>query len=178
MTNGKYIFTAMLGVASLNTMAQCPIKDEIMGNHPVKELNARVPDGVFSSSGTSQKTSPKGVMTGENDDVNKGQCHHCHDAHCGSQGDGNDPHNALKLRASDEEDEDFNKFRLGGYGEIVSAFKGYGLNRLATPFGNTLENRATISIPRFVLALDYKINPKWIVGAEIEFESGWYGKCL
>ena len=30
MTNGKYIFTAMLGVASLNTMAQCPIKDEIM----------------------------------------------------------------------------------------------------------------------------------------------------
>lgn len=83
MTNGKYIFTAMLGVASLNTMAQCPIKDEIMGNHPVKELNARVPDGVFSSSGTSQKTSPKGVMTGENDDVNKGQCHHCHDAHCG-----------------------------------------------------------------------------------------------
>lgn len=43
MTNGKYIFTAMLGVASLNAMAQCPIKDEIMGNHPVKELNARVP---------------------------------------------------------------------------------------------------------------------------------------
>ena len=36
MTNGKYIFTAMLGVASLNAMAQCPIKDEIMGNHPVK----------------------------------------------------------------------------------------------------------------------------------------------
>ena len=60
MTNGKYIFTAMLGVASLNAMAQCPIKDEIMGNHPVKELNARVPDGVFSSSGTSPKTSPKG----------------------------------------------------------------------------------------------------------------------
>lgn len=177
MTNSKYIFTAMLGVASLNAMAQCPIKDEIMGNHPVKELNARVPDGVFSSSGTSPKTSPKGVMTGENDDVNKGQCHHCHDAHCGSQGDGNDPHNALKLRASDEEDEDFNKFRLGGYGEIVSAFKGYGLNRLATPFGNTLENRATISIPRFVLALDYKITPKWIVGAEIEFESGGTGSA-
>lgn len=29
MTNGKYIFTAMLGVASLNAMAQCPIKDEL-----------------------------------------------------------------------------------------------------------------------------------------------------
>ena len=55
MTNGKYIFTAMLGVASLNAMAQCPIKDEIMGNHPVKELNARVPDGVLTSGTSSQK---------------------------------------------------------------------------------------------------------------------------
>ena len=113
MTNGKYIFTAMLGVASLNAMAQCPIKDEIMGNHPVKELNARVPDGVLTSGTSSQKPVKNGVGTPMNDDVNKGQCHHCHDAHCGSQGDGNDPHNALKLRASDEEDEDFNKFRLG-----------------------------------------------------------------
>lgn len=66
MTNGKYIFTAMLGVASLNAMAQCPIKDEIMGNHPVKELNARVPDGVFSSSGTSPKNiSQRGDDWGE-----------------------------------------------------------------------------------------------------------------
>lgn len=88
MTNGKYIFTAMLGVASLNAMAQCPIKDEIMGNHPVKELNARVPDGVLTSGTSSQKPVKNGVGTPMNDDVNKGQCHHCHDAHCGSQGDG------------------------------------------------------------------------------------------
>lgn len=175
MTNGRYIFTAMLGVASLNAMAQCPIKDEIMGNHPVKELNARVPDGVFSSSGTSQKSSPKGVVNGQNDDVNKEHCHHNQDVHCELHCDGNHPHNALKLRESDEDYDSFNRFRLGGYGEMISAFKGYGLNRLATPFGNTLENRATISIPRFVLALDYKINPKWIVGAEIEFESGGTG---
>ena len=31
------------------------------------------------------------------------------------------------------------------------------------------------SIPRFVLALDYKFNSKWILGAEIEFESGGTG---
>lgn len=175
MTNGKYIFTAMLGVASLNAMAQCPIKDEIMGNHPVKELNARVPDGVFSSADATQKSSPKGVVNGQNDDVNKEHCHHNQDVHCEMHCDGNHPHNALKLRESDEDYDSFNRFRLGGYGEMISAFKGYGLNRLATPFGNTLENRATISIPRFVLALDYKINPKWIVGAEIEFESGGTG---
>ena len=175
MTNGKYIFTAMLGVASLNTMAQCPIKDEIMGNHPVKELNARVPDGVFSSADATKKLSPKGVVNGQNDDVNKEHCHHNQDVHCEMHCDGNHPHNALKLRESDEDYDSFNRFRLGGYGEMISAFKGYGLNRLATPFGNTLENRATISIPRFVLALDYKINPKWIVGAEIEFESGGTG---
>ncbi len=175
MTNGKYIFTAMLGVASLNAMAQCPIKDEIMGNHPVKELNARVPEGVFSSADATQKSSPKRVVNGQNDDVNKEHCHHNQDVHCELHCDGNHPHNALKLRASDEEYDSFNHFRLGGYGEMISAFKGYGLNRLATPFGNTLENRATISIPRFVLALDYKINPKWIVGAEIEFESGGTG---
>ncbi len=175
MTNGRYIFTAMLGVASLNAMAQCPIKDEIMGNHPVKELNARVPEGVFSSADATKKSSPKGVVNGQNDDVNKEHCHHNQDVHCELHCDGNHPHNALKLRESDEDYDSFNRFRLGGYGEMISAFKGYGLNRLATPFGNTLENRATISIPRFVLALDYKINPKWIVGAEIEFESGGTG---
>lgn len=175
MTNGKYIFTAMLGVASLNAMAQCPIKDEIMGNHPVKELNARVPDGVLTSGTSNQKPVKKGVGAPMNDDENKEHCHHNQDVHCELHCDGNHPHNALKLRESDEDYDSFNRFRLGGYGEMISAFKGYGLNRLATPFGNTLENRATISIPRFVLALDYKINPKWIVGAEIEFESGGTG---
>ena len=177
MTNGKYIFTAMLGVASLNTMAQCPIKDEIMGNHPVKELNARVPDGVLTSGTSSQKPVKKGVGAPMNDDENKEHCHHNQDVHCEMHCDGNHPHNALKLRESDEDYDSFNRFRLGGYGEMISAFKGYGLNRLATPFGNTLENRATISIPRFVLALDYKITPKWIVGAEIEFESGGTGSA-
>ncbi len=40
------------------------------------------------------------------------------------------------------------------------------------------KNRNTISIPRFVLAFDYKFNSKWILGAEIEFESGGTGTAF
>lgn len=70
----------------------------------------------------------------------------------------------------------WNKFRLGGYGEMVAAFKGYGTNRYwGGSEGNTNERRNTISIPRFVLAGDYKFNSKWILGVEIEFESGGVG---
>ena len=81
--------------------------------------------------------------------------------------------------AGGEEYAGFRRFRLGSYGEMVSAFKDYGMNRFyGHPEGAPKEHRATISIPRFVLALDYKFSPKWIVGAEIEFESGGTGTAL
>lgn len=70
----------------------------------------------------------------------------------------------------------YDKFRFGGYGEIVASFKDYGINRFQKD-GATRENRNTISIPRFVLALDYKFNSKWVLGAEIEFESGGTGSA-
>jgi len=70
----------------------------------------------------------------------------------------------------------FNRFRVGGYGEMVAAFKDYGINRFnGTSNGNTKKDRNSISIPRFVIAFDYKFTPKWILGAEIEFESGGVG---
>ena len=70
----------------------------------------------------------------------------------------------------------WNKFRIGGYGEMVAAFKNYGSNRFyGGADGNAKEHRNTISIPRFVIAGDYKFNRKWILGAEIEFESGGVG---
>lgn len=73
----------------------------------------------------------------------------------------------------------YNKFRFGGYGEMVASFKDYGINRFAgTSQGNTKTHRNTISIPRFVLAFDYKFSPKWILGAEIEFESGGTGTAV
>ena len=78
-----------------------------------------------------------------------------------------------------EATDDYRQFRIGGYGEVVAAFKDYGINRFnGSPYGNTKENRATISIPRFILALDYKFNSKWILGAEIEFESGGTGQAV
>ncbi len=68
----------------------------------------------------------------------------------------------------------YSKFRFGGYGEMVASFKDYGINRFQKN-GVTKERRNTVAIPRFVLAFDYKFTPKWILGAEIEFESGGTG---
>lgn len=67
-------------------------------------------------------------------------------------------------------------FRIGGYGEMVATFKNYGTNRFyGSSEGNPQERRNTIGIPRFVLAGDYKFTKKWILGVEIEFESGGVG---
>ena len=70
----------------------------------------------------------------------------------------------------------YNKFRFGGYGEMVAQFKDYGINRFyGHQEGNAKQSHNKISIPRFVLAFDYKFTPKWILGAEIEFEYGGTG---
>jgi len=72
----------------------------------------------------------------------------------------------------------FRKYRIGGYGEMVAAFKDYGKNRFyGNSEGNPKQNRNSISIPRLVLAGDYKFNSKWILGVEIEFESGGVGSA-
>ena len=75
--------------------------------------------------------------------------------------------------------EEYSKFRFGGYGEMVANFKDYGINRFyGGNDGNPNKKRNTISIPRFVLAFDYKFTSKWILGAEIEFESGGTGTAF
>ena len=71
----------------------------------------------------------------------------------------------------------YNSFRMGGYGEMVAGFQDYGLNRYALPTGSSKMSHKTISVPRFVLALDYKFSKKWVLGAEIEFESGGTGQA-
>jgi hypothetical protein len=59
---------------------------------------------------------------------------------------------------------------------VVAAFKDYGTNRFyGSSEGNTRTHRNTISVPRFVLAGDYKFNKHWNVGVEIEFEAGGTG---
>lgn len=70
----------------------------------------------------------------------------------------------------------YSRFRFGGYGEMAASFKDYGINRLSgSSDGNAKVRRNSISIPRFVLGLDYKFNSRWLLGAEIEFESGGTG---
>lgn len=82
-----------------------------------------------------------------------------------------------KIAATAEDD--YEKFRFGGYGEMVAAFKDYGINRFyGGSTGSGRDHRNTISIPRFVLAFDYKFTDKWILGAEIEFESGGTGQAM
>ncbi|MDD3040348.1 porin [Bacteroides sp.] len=84
-----------------------------------------------------------------------------------------------KSKSIKSSSEEYTKFRFGGYGEIVAKFKDYGINRFyGGSDGNANDQRNTISIPRFVLAFDYKFNSKWILGAEIEFESGGTGTAL
>ena len=54
----------------------------------------------------------------------------------------------------------YEKFRVGGYGEMVANFKDYGINRYwGSKVGNPKTDRNTISIPRFVIAFDYKSHP-------------------
>lgn len=46
-----------------------------------------------------------------------------------------------------------------------------------TDNGSKKDHRNSISIPRFVLAFDYKFNSQWVLGAEIEFEAGGTGSA-
>lgn len=71
----------------------------------------------------------------------------------------------------------YNKFRFGSYGEAVASFKDYGINRFQKE-GSTKDHRNTIAIPRFTIGFDYKFTPKWVLGAEIEFEAGGTGTAV
>ncbi|MBQ5453199.1 MAG: hypothetical protein IIT56_09425, partial [Bacteroidales bacterium] len=86
---------------------------------------------------------------------------------------------ALTFNLSAQEDTTFKKFRFGGYGEMLASWQNYGLNRWSgSTNGNSEINHAQISLPRFVLAIDYKFSDKWILGAEIEFEAGGTGTAM
>ena len=83
---------------------------------------------------------------------------------------------SAKWNRDSTEYDSFDRFRVGGYGELVAAFKNYGINRFnGTQQGNSHIHRGTISIPRFTIAGDYKWNRRWRLGLEIEFENGGTG---
>ena len=82
----------------------------------------------------------------------------------------------VQAKAPSDEVDGYEKWRIGSYGEMLAAFKDYGLNRFyGGSKGNTKKNHNEISIPRFVVGGEYKITPKWILSAEVEFESGGTG---
>ena len=78
------------------------------------------------------------------------------------------------VKASEMYADGFSKFRFGGYGEMAASYMDYDWNWV-TPQGTSHMNRATVSIPRFILAFDYKFSPKWVLSSEIEFEYGGTG---
>ena len=59
------------------------------------------------------------------------------------------------VKASEMYADGFSKFRFGGYGEMAASYMDYDWNWV-TPQGTSHMNRATVSIPRFILAFDYK----------------------
>ena len=82
----------------------------------------------------------------------------------------------VQSKAPSDDVNGYDKWRIGSYGEMLATFKDYGLNRFyGSSKGNTKKDHNEISIPRFVLSGDYKISPKWILSAEIEFEAGGTG---
>ena len=70
--------------------------------------------------------------------------------------------------------DDYQKFRFGGYGEMAASYLDYDWN-WTTANGTAKRNRGEISIPRFILAFDYKFSSKWVLSSEIEFEYGGTG---
>lgn len=85
----------------------------------------------------------------------------------------------LKKKESKEDTEvkdGYQRFRVGGYGEMLYQNFDYGPYRFGgNGNGSPVDHRSEISVPRFVLAFDYKFSPSWILGAEVEFEYGGTG---
>ena len=61
--------------------------------------------------------------------------------------------------------DDYQKFRFGGYGEMAASYLDYDWN-WTTANGTAKRNRGEISIPRFILAFDYKFSSKWVLSSE------------
>ena len=69
----------------------------------------------------------------------------------------------------------YQKYRVGGYGEILFQQMNYGTDRYISPEGSTRDRRSEISLPRAVFAFDYHFGKGWYLGTEIEFEYGGTG---
>lgn len=73
---------------------------------------------------------------------------------------------------------EYKRFRFGGYGEMLFQRMDYGADRYKDPKGAPRETRSYVSIPRTILAFDYKFRDDIILSTEIEFEYGGTGSAL
>jgi opacity protein-like surface antigen len=74
---------------------------------------------------------------------------------------------------------EYKKFRLGGYGEMLFQRMDYGADRYTdSKNGAPKDTRSYVSIPRMILALDYKFRDDIVLGTEIEFEYGGVGSAM
>lgn len=72
----------------------------------------------------------------------------------------------------------FKKYRFGGYAEMLYQHMDYGADRYKDPAGAPSDNRSYISIPRAIVAFDYKFRDDIVLGTEIEFEYGGTGAAM
>lgn len=72
----------------------------------------------------------------------------------------------------------FGKFRFGGYGEILYQSMNYGPDRYKAPTGAPRDTRASIGVPRSILAFDYKFREDLVLSTEIEVEWGGTGAAM
>lgn len=73
---------------------------------------------------------------------------------------------------------DFNKYRLGSYGEILYQQMDYGPDRYKDPAGASKDNRSYISIPRTVFSFEYKFREDIVFSTELEIEYGGTGSAM
>lgn len=85
---------------------------------------------------------------------------------------------AFMFELNAQNDDSYKKFRVGGYGEMLYQYMDYGSNSYTLETGAIHDKRGQISIPRMVLAFDYKFKPDLILSSEIEFEYGGTGSGM
>ncbi len=75
-------------------------------------------------------------------------------------------------------EQNFSKYRFGGYGEILFQNMDYGPDRYNYSNGAQPDNRSLIGLPRAVFSFDYKFRSDLIFSTEVEFEHGGTGSAL
>ncbi len=74
--------------------------------------------------------------------------------------------------------DEYKKFRFGGYGEFLFQQMNYGPDRYTDPAGAPKDKRSYISLPRAIMAFDYKFRDDIILGSELEIEYGGAGSAM